>query len=208
MALRFARQVWADWKSAVRDIVDTLSSIQRDEDEPTRWDDIPCPAQSIVLAGLTSPPTYDSAEGALSFAAASVQVVQGIAQLPHTWAEGTTVVPHLHVYPASTASGSSNAVQWRLRYKHFGMNSAVPAWTELSLTHSLTAGLRIAQTVELARISGTGKRLDSIFAWEVARVGSALADTYTGPVLVVSVDLHVKKSRNRGSPRIGQTGYE
>lgn len=207
MALRFVRQVWTDWQNAVRDLAATLTSVQMDEDEPSRWDDLTFPAQAIDPAGLAQPPTWDSAEAALSFSPTAINVIQGHAQMTHTYAEGTSVSPHLHVYFADTASPGT-AVVWKFRYRWYNVDETVPAWVEVSLNEQVTTVERVSHIVSLGQIPGTGKLISSLFAWEVSRIGNAAADTYSGPVILSQFDIHIQKARNRGSPRLFRLGYD
>jgi hypothetical protein len=206
MALRFVRQVWSDWQGAVRDLASTVSSMLMDEDKPSRWDDLTFPAQSIDPAGLAQPPTWDSAEAALSFSPTAINVIQGHAQMTHTYAEGTSVSPHLHVYFAGTASPGTQVV-WLFRYKWYNINTTVPAWTEVSINAAVSAQARVSHIVSLGQIPGTGKLISSLFAWEVSRVGNAAGDTYSSAVILSQFDIHIQKARNRGTPRITGSGY-
>lgn len=119
-------------------------------------------------------------------------------QLPHGWKEGTTIYPHLHWTPKTTAATGN--VQWNFEYSWVNYNSvtpeAFPAITTNTLISSapFTANTHLIQSLTAgnAGLDGTGKKISSILVcriWRNADAGNA-ADTYAGNAGVMFLDFH------------------
>lgn len=119
-------------------------------------------------------------------------------QLPHGYKEGTTIYPHLHWTPKSTAA--SGNVQWNFEYSWVNYNSstpeAFPAITTNTVVSSapFTANTHLIQSLTTgnAGISGTGKTISSVLICRIWRNGDAsnASDTYVGNAGVMFLDFH------------------
>ena len=153
------------------------------------WDDLRFPAQAINPAGAAAPPTVDTDDGTLEFSASQQNIIAGVAQLPHTWKEGSTIFPHIHWCPTTTNVGN---VYWRFEYEIQNRNGTFVGYTtsntiaasdgtaEKHLTHHLTA----------AGIDMTGKEISCIMKWRLSRMGAEVTDTFTGTARLLEFDIH------------------
>ena len=91
------------------------------------WDDLRFPAQGINPAGAIDAPTVDTTltafPGTLLFAGNAENVIAGIAQMPHAWAKGTPIRPHIHW---AKTTGSASAISWVFYYRHLGFAGDTP----------------------------------------------------------------------------------
>ncbi|MBI3138986.1 MAG: hypothetical protein HYZ15_10405 [Sphingobacteriales bacterium] len=167
-------------------------------DGEVRWDDLRVvldngsnAAQLSYLSGSSGPQIwyfrYDQGVEAMSFNV----------QLPHSWKEGTTIYPHLHWVPKSSASGN---VEWNFEYSwvNYDPNTPqqFPAYTTSTVistgpftatTHKITS-----LTASNAGISGTGKKISSILVCRIWRNSSTSGDTYNADAGVLFVDFHIQ----------------
>ncbi len=96
-----------------------------DGDDYRGWDDLRFPAQAINPTGPEVAPTVATSGilGTLLFPTNATAVIAGIAQMPHAWARGTPVRPHIHWAKTSSASGG---VVWQFRYAVASFGKALP----------------------------------------------------------------------------------
>jgi len=155
------------------------------------WDDLRFPVTAINPPGAVSDPTFDTTNGTLLFGATGTDVIYVIAQMPHSWKEGTAVVPHVHWYKTTSAAGN---VLWRLEYKKFpigavgdadftAIDQATPAISDgnVALTHALTS---------FGEIDMTGLTLSDMLLMKVSRIGDNAADTYGADAALMEFDIH------------------
>jgi hypothetical protein len=115
-------------------------------------------------------------------------------QMPHNWAEGTNIYPHVHWIPASNSSGT---VEWSLQYQwvNLGGSFSGTATTPLTGTQAVDVNQYKSFMTGLGGgISGAGMEISSILLCHLYRVAGSgsVADTYPGSALLLSVDIHYK----------------
>ena len=116
------------------------------------WDDLQFPAASINPIGAVSDPTVDTTEtglpGTLLFAGNADNMIAGVALMPHSWALGTSIHPHIHwMLPVA----SSAVVDWAFYYRHIGNpGDTMGAWVGPSVPVSAIAGDVTVQDCNLA----------------------------------------------------------
>lgn len=165
------------------------------------WDDIRIPLTQSKL-GATSKPDFDYTNIGLLFPQNdATEIAYAIAQLPHSWAEGTTIFPHVHFQQAADAQ-----VTFKIDYKWFNMGDAVPAAfstaTMNSYVHTYVSG-NLHQLVGTGSgIAGTGKVISSILLMKLYRQDNV----YTGDVLTFELDIHHQRDSD-GSATIGAKGF-
>jgi hypothetical protein len=116
-------------------------------------------------------------------------------QLPHTWKEGTTIYPHIHWTPKSTASGN---VEWNFDYSWINYNSSspevFPAVTTSTVisTGSFTANTHCITPLTAANVglSATGKKISSVLVCRIWRNSSNTNDTYAANAGLLFLDFH------------------
>jgi len=128
------------------------------------WGDLRFPASAIRLGGAAPATHQGYKDGAvLAFASNPDQFVYIVVQLPHTWDEGTNLLPHLHwTIPVAGAGGGAENVKWDLTYSWANYDAAYPS------SSSKTATVDVQNTAvdtnlytSLGTISKSGKTFSS-----------------------------------------------
>lgn len=117
-------------------------------------------------------------------------------QLPHTWKEGTTIHPHLHWSPKTSASGN---VEWKLEYSWVNYDSATPQVFPAITTSTVVANGPFTASSHVissltngdAGLDGTGKKISSILICRLTRNSDNTADTYAGDAGLLFLDFHI-----------------
>lgn len=153
----------------------------------TVWNDLQVPLVTAKL-GATSKPDFDYTNiGYLFPQNDATEKLYIIAQLPHTYKEGSNICAHLH--------WDMNATQipvWKLNYTWYnnGQNGT-RTWTTLttnSTTFTYTSG-RVEQISNWTCITGTNMNISSIFKAVLWREDNLV----TGDVLADSFDIHYEQ---------------
>lgn len=156
------------------------------------WDDLRFPAQGINPAGQTDAPSVDTTTfpGTLLFSASVVNLIAGVAQMPHAWLRGTPLRPHLHWAKTTSAAGG---VTWEWCYAVAdigGTFGAYSAWTPAAAAvgdgntankHALDA---------FPEVDMTGMRESTMIAWQIRRNPAATADNYAATARLFEFDFH------------------
>lgn len=158
------------------------------------WDDLRFPAQGINPPGQVSDPDIEGATGFSLFDSNSTETLGGAAQLPHSWREGTALIPHVHWTKTSSASGD---VLWQLDYeiKNPGETFAGTYANQLQVS-STVGGTPDGDTEWEHLISSFGEievpdcLISCVMLWKVSRVGGDAADTYGADARLLEYDIH------------------
>jgi hypothetical protein len=164
--------------------------------EDSYFEDLRFPVQGINPAGTASPPSIDTTDpyaGTLLFSASVTNVIAGIAQIPHSWKQGTPISPHIHWAPTSTGAGN---VAWRFSYQLAEINAAFPG----TLT---TAGIELDaadgtsgkhQLHAFTDIDTTGvSSVSMCIVWKLERVGGDGSDDYADAARLLELDFHYER---------------
>ncbi len=172
-------------------------------DTPIAWDDLRFPAQGINPPGQVSDPDLEAATGMLLFDAAATNVIAGVAQMPHSWKEGTVIVPHVHWQKTTSAAGN---VLWRFEYDTIvnpGEVSPLTFANQIDATTPVvgtpdndTAGENLISS--FGEVDTTDKIISTCIFWKLSRVGGDAADTYGAAARLVEFDIHYQLD-SRGS---------
>lgn len=162
------------------------------------WDDLRFPAQGINPASAVDPPSVDNDDpasvatavpGTLLFAGNVDNMIAGVAQLPHTWREGTAIYPHIHW---ALTAGSAAAVTWELRIRLLGdLGAASGSWAIMTLDASKAVSSALANVHQItawAPIDMAGKKVSTMVAWALYRRGST--DANNDLVRLYELDFH------------------
>jgi len=160
----------------------------------TSWEDLRFPVQAINPPGQASDPDVETTTGMLLFAAASTELVFGVAQMPHAWKEGTTIIPHVHWSKTTSAGGN---VLWQLDYEVVA-NGAVAtlAYGEQLQSVAAVTGTPDGDTANEVLISSfgdlamTGKTVSCLIIWKLSRIGGDGTDTYGADARLFELDFH------------------
>ena len=115
------------------------------------------------------------------------EIIYLTVQLPHSWKEGSTIFPHVHV----RQSANQQAV-FKLDYLWYDVGDTIPTtWTTYTMNQyavAYTSG-NIANIVKGASgISGVGKGISSILKIKLYRDDNV----YTGDMLADQFDIHIE----------------
>ena len=154
--------------------------------EPT-WDDLRMPAVSINPPGAVSDPDRDTVDPGLLFDPGTSELVHIIAQMPHSWIEGSEIRPHVHWSPTSTDTGS---VVWQLEYQVQNSGDVLGAYTTITVTQA-ASGVSGEQRIALfPAVPMTGFTLSAIVMCRLSRLATDGADTYTDDARLIEFDIH------------------
>jgi len=163
--------------------------------DATAWDDLRIPASATKVTGA-SQPAWAVIPGTTNiytwfFGAAGVNEAWFVAQMPHSWKEGSNISPHVH-WVANGNGGVDDFVKWVLEYTWVNIGAVVVAETPLSsVVHtpadaSIVAGKHYLS--EFADINGAGKTLSSMLACRLYRDGAN--DDYANTAGLLELDFH------------------
>ena len=161
-----------------------------------RWDDLRSPAQALNTPGSIGTPGRNATDGLLDFDHNSTETIYAVWQLPHAWAETTTVRPHAHLLYRNAAAGNS---VWTFSYKIANVNGDFQAnYTDVTVTHTGPASTTQHVLVSFGDIDMTGYRDSCVILWKLARIGGNGSDTFGYDIGLIEADLHWQ-SDGRGS---------
>ena len=161
------------------------------------WEDLRFPASAARLGGAAPATTQAYKDGiVLAFASTPNQYMYVIAQMPHSWAEGTDIVPHIHwTLPVSGSAVGAENVKWDLTYSWSDINTLIPESTADTITRdvqNIAADLHMLNN--FATISGAGMDKSSCLIISIKR-DTAVANDYASAAYMIEFDIHYKVNR-------------
>jgi len=167
------------------------------EGEATVWDDLRVPASNTKLNPTKSEPAFESfRDGLFTFkfdtSNADDESIHFVAQMPHSYKEGTDLHPHVHWSPDSTNTGN---VFWSFEYSVANINSVFGASTTDEITVAADGDQYGHQVDPFTDIDGTGLRVSHMILCRLTRRSSSqAADTFTGSACFLEFDFHFQKN--------------
>lgn len=165
------------------------------------WTDLVATAASINPTGPDAAAGVDATYGFLTFANGANASAFVTFQLPHSYAEGTDIEPHIHW---QRATSSTEAVKWRMKTLWYNVGSTMPDFSAYStareeITAALETGKPRFQHIDAWTLDGAGKTISSLVTIAFQRNdGAGGGDAFAGVAEVVSVDVHYQQ-RQPGS---------
>ena len=129
---------------------------------------------------------------AFQFDKASEEQIHFVAQLPHTWREGTDIRPHVHWCPTDTDTG---AVVWGLEYSWSNIGSVFGNSTLVTATQAGSGATHDHHMIEFDAISATDKTHSGILLCRLYRKAADAADTYDNDAALLEIDFHYEIDR-------------
>ncbi|MDA3821701.1 MAG: hypothetical protein PF450_03675 [Bacteroidales bacterium] len=176
----------------------------RADGDATIWEDLRVPLSSAKkkdatkytwITGLSGPKVdwfSDSDDNEMYF----------VAQLPHTYKEGTDIYAHIHWIGKSNKTGATRP-RFGLEYAWVNLGETISGYTSIhgnlvkptsttdivALTHYITP---FDENVELdtGGIDGSGKKISSMLVCRVFRDTGDTGDNYTDDVGLLEIDFH------------------
>jgi len=171
----------------------SMNEVGSPGDDNIVWDDLRFPASNVRISA-TKTPTWVSYRGGqvLSFSSSADNTVYFLAQLPHSWKEGSEIRAHIHY--AVTGNGPfapSDQVKWDLTYSWANVNDVFPSESTESVTATLAADyVANSHTIQgIVHLDGTGKGISSMLICSLTRDVS-VGNDYAGGVLFIGIDIH------------------
>jgi len=157
------------------------------------WDDLRVPITSVETSGIRDP-SFEIFDNGLRTYAFTYQANQlneeevfFIAQLPHSYREGTNIYPHVHWSPSTT---DTNTVRWGFEYSWSNVSDVYPSSTTI-YSDVDTGGVAKKMLIgSFGELDGTGKKISSILVCRLFRNSSHLNDTYTENAFIFEFDFH------------------
>lgn len=161
------------------------------------WEDLRFPAPIIRLGGA-SPPTATAYRGGqvLAFADNVDNIIYLITQLPHSWEEGTDIVPHIHWTPeVAGGGGGAENVKWDLTYSWANIDGTFPAETTITVTRDVqNDAINEHLLTNFAAINGIGQTFSSCLIISLKR-DTGVANNYGSDAYLVEFDIHYMRNR-------------
>ena len=154
----------------------------------TNWEDQRCPAHSINLTGLANDPTRDQYSNALLFSGTAKNSIYGTFQIPHSWREGSCILPHIHWQSTHTDIGN---VAWMFEYDIASLwTSFVGVNYQTGITDTTNGDINYHHITDLPPVNSCKYKLSSIIKWKLSRLGANALDTYNHDVALLEFDIH------------------
>lgn len=162
----------------------------------TVWEDIRVPVSSIKRLGFSDPDWVQFADDgagstgvyALAFDDTIDEEVYFACQIPHSYKEGTDIVPHIHWAPSD---GNAGNVTWKLEYTWANIDGTYGNTATAVVTDSTDATSHKHLRADLTTIAGAGKTMSSILMCRLYRDVSD-ADTYGSDAFLLEFDFHIE----------------
>jgi hypothetical protein len=156
-----------------------------------QWEDLRFPATVIRVGAGATHPEFDTTVPGLRFRHTHTDVAYVIAQLPHSWAEGTDLRPHVHWTKTTAAEGG---VYWELAYKWASIGGvADAAWTILASAVPAVSDADLADRhalTNLGTIPAAGRKISDMLLMRIRRVHDHATDTYGAVARLLEFDIH------------------
>jgi hypothetical protein len=159
----------------------------------TAWDDLRFPSQAINPSGAPDAPNRSQTTGLLEFSGSTDNVIMGVAQMPHSWKEGTAISPHMHLrFPTSTATNTRWKFEYDMANPGADFVNAPGVFTDGgTITAANAQNTKRHAMFDFADITMTGKTLSCCILWKITRLANTdAADNYTGVTELLEFDIH------------------
>ncbi len=117
-----------------------------------------------------------------------------VVQLPHDWANGTNLYPHIHWVPSANGGTGPTVPRWVLQYTWASLGEPFPGYTDNAGTTTVPNETLVKDRhylTPLGEINGAGKNtVSSMLVCRIYRDGSHSSDTYGGLAGALEVDFH------------------
>ena len=189
----------------VRALADALGKYWRElatRVNETTWEDLRFPAQSINPSGAAGAATVDADTATLVFAGNTDQTCAGVAQMPHRWARGTPIRPHIHLRFPTSANANT---RWKFEYDVASVNGVftnnLGTFTALTpVTVANPQNIKTHAIAGLGEIDMTGYSESCIILWRITRLASSDdADNDANTCHLLEFDLHYQADKG-GTP--------
>lgn len=160
-----------------------------------KWDDLSFPALAINPAGAAVPASVDNTDGTLIFSGTVDNAIAIVAQMPHSWVDGTAIRPHIHLQFKTSANANT---RWKLEWDIANVNGDFGGFTaEKSETVTMANPQNVNKHAIKAwsEIAMTGFKDSAIVKFKITRLANSdAADNDTNAANLVSFDVHYQRN--------------
>jgi hypothetical protein len=167
------------------------------------WDDLRVSAGNAKLAGTRDPAFQqfrDDGSGstgvyALMFTYEAIENNQKEIffeiQMPHTWAEGTPVIPHVHFSPTTTDTGT---VRWGLEYTVASVGETFPTTTTVYAERTIDSADQYGHRIpaSFGELDFSDHLISAVMMGRIFRNSNHANDDLNAAVAFISFDLHIQ----------------
>jgi len=157
------------------------------------YEDLRFPVSAVQINQSKSKPdqiTLPRGVRAYGFDNSASEDIHFWVQMPHSWAQGTTVHTHVHWTPTSTATGM---VCWELHYSVADINSSFAALATMLATDYTSGQNNRHLFCDLGNIDMSGiTGVSAMIACKLFRRGDYSIDTYGADAGLLEVDFHYR----------------
>ena len=114
-------------------------------------------------------------------------------QIPHSYKEGSTIVPHIHLYIPD--DGTGGVIKFYCEYTWTNVNqtgTTATTTTSGTITRVANEGINNNAILSFGEIVGTGKTMSSVFMCRIYRNPADAADTFGVSCWLKSADIHIE----------------
>jgi hypothetical protein len=165
--------------------------------KPVFWTDLRVPAQNTRLNPSHSEPQFlEFTDGLFlykfSTANSDTDSVHFVAQLPHSYKEGSDIHPHIHWAPDNADTGD---VRWQFEYIIANRNETFPSVAISETITEAADGIALShQRRGFSVIDGTGITISAMIICRLTRLSSSDGlDTFTGNACFLEFDFHIQQ---------------
>ena len=191
--------------NAASDLILSTGTAKTLELETPVWNDLRVPALSVKVPTSGNPgfsQFKDNGAGSTGvflywFDPTAEEEVYFVAQLPHSYKQGTDIEPHVHWVSADTAPASGTDVCWGLEYTWANVNGTFGNTTiiygdEQSNGSGETITVDKHYLTDLGTITGTSKNISSMLVCRLFRdaTGAGGTDDYDDDAGLLEIDFH------------------
>jgi len=174
---------------------------QEDFGDSRTYDDV-YPSAASVGVGANAPliTSYSGNLQAYEFVGvATLKQLTFQFQLYHSYAEGTDVFPHIHLYIPDDITGGNIKFFCEYSWSNVGDAGAISTTTVSgTITRGASEGIAKNAVLSFDSLTGTGKQISSILTARIYRDPSDIEDTFGSSVWLLSADVHIL-TNTRGS---------
>ena len=163
----------------------------------TVFDDV-APTSVTVGTGVNAPSftAYNGNLRAYEFVGSGTNIKElnlGF-QLPHSYKEGSTITPHIHLFIPDDGTGGVIKFLCEYTWTNVDQTGAVATTTvNGTITRTANAGINNNAILSFGDIVGTGKTISSIFMCRIYRDPADATDTFGLSTWMKSADIHFEK---------------
>lgn len=171
--------------------------------EATTWNDLSIFPDATGKGGTA--PIWTLFQGPLylwNFTNGATKEVFFCVQLPHSYKEGSDLLPHVHWTTFDAIANNTNKVEWVLDYSIAKIGSIISPQTTLmgnQIIPSITTFAAQQQYItSLGTIPGTGLEISVILVCRLSRnaTGTSTTDTFADDAGLLSIDFHYEMDTN------------